>query len=77
MLDSLSTLKVVGTLRRPSETPFNQIVLGENSSMTKETEKSGNIWPRDLVPYQKPDSDASDEDEDPTLVQRNRPNAPV
>ena len=31
----------------------------------------------DLVPYEKPDSDVSDEDEDPTLVQRDRPTAPV
>jgi len=31
----------------------------------------------DLVPYGKPDSDLEDEDEDPTLVQRNKPKAPV
>ena len=31
----------------------------------------------DLIAYAKPDSDFSDEDEDATLVQRNRPNAPV
>ena len=31
----------------------------------------------DLVPYAKPDSDAEDSDEDPTLVQRNKPTAPV
>lgn len=31
----------------------------------------------DIVMYEKPDSDASDEDEDPTLVQRDRPTAPV
>ena len=31
----------------------------------------------DIVMYEKPDSDASDEDEDPTLVQRDRPSAPV
>ena len=31
----------------------------------------------DLPVYEKPDSDPSDEDEDPTLVQRNRPTAPV
>ena len=30
-----------------------------------------------LVRYQKPDSDVSDEDEDATLVQRNKPKAPV
>ena len=31
----------------------------------------------DLVPYAKPDSDVEDSDEDPTLVQRNKPTAPV
>lgn len=31
----------------------------------------------DLVMYEKPDSDPSDSDEDPTLVQRDRPVAPV
>ncbi|GKZ37353.1 telomere binding protein [Aspergillus brasiliensis] len=31
----------------------------------------------DLVPYEKPDEDLSDSDDDPTLVQRNKPTAPV
>ena len=31
----------------------------------------------DLPTYEKPDSDEEDEDEDPTLVQRNKPTAPV
>lgn len=31
----------------------------------------------DLIPYEKPDDDADDNDEDPTLVQRNKPTAPV
>ncbi|KAI2824780.1 hypothetical protein CBS133816_8756 [Aspergillus niger] len=31
----------------------------------------------DLVPYEKPDEDPSDSDDDPTLVQRNKPTAPV
>ena len=30
-----------------------------------------------LKPYAKPDSDAEDDDEDPTLVQRNKPRPPV
>ena len=30
-----------------------------------------------LIPYEKPDSDEEDEDEDPTLIQRNKPTAPV
>lgn len=31
----------------------------------------------DLIPYAKPDSDASDSEEDPTLIQRNKPRPPV
>jgi telomere length regulation protein len=31
----------------------------------------------DILPYAKPDSDPEDEDEDPTLVERNKPKAPV
>ncbi|KAI9811374.1 MAG: telomere binding protein [Pycnora praestabilis] len=31
----------------------------------------------EFIPYEKPDSDEEDEDEDPTLVQRNKPTAPV
>ncbi|KAL4926004.1 telomere length regulation TEL2 family protein [Aspergillus undulatus] len=31
----------------------------------------------DLIPYEKPDEDPEDEDEDPTLIQRNKPTAPV
>ncbi|KAI1356352.1 telomere length regulation protein [Xylaria sp. FL0043] len=31
----------------------------------------------DLVPYAKPDSDAEDSDDDPTLINRNKPQAPV
>ncbi|KAI1758681.1 telomere length regulation protein-domain-containing protein [Hypoxylon sp. FL1150] len=31
----------------------------------------------DLMPYAKPDSDAEDSDDDPTLINRNKPKAPV
>lgn len=31
----------------------------------------------DLIPYEKPDDDLSDDDDDPTLVQRNKPTVPV
>ncbi|KAJ5225687.1 hypothetical protein N7468_006912 [Penicillium chermesinum] len=31
----------------------------------------------DLIPYEKPDDDFEDEEDDPTLVQRNKPTAPV
>jgi telomere length regulation protein len=31
----------------------------------------------DVVPYDKPDTDASDSEEDPTLIQRSKPTSPV
>jgi len=31
----------------------------------------------DLIPYEKPDTDASDSEEDPTLIQRSKPTSPV
>lgn len=31
----------------------------------------------DLIPYEKPDDDAYDSEDDPTLIQRNKPTAPV
>lgn len=43
----------------------------------EEVEDSVGSEDEGLPMYEKPDSDPEDEDEDPTLVQRNRPTAPV
>lgn len=43
----------------------------------EETNEGSDSEDDDLVAYEKPDSDVSDEDEDATLVQRNKPTAPV
>ena len=43
----------------------------------EEIDDSSESEAEDLPMYGKPDSDPEDEDEDPTLVQRNRPTAPV
>lgn len=43
----------------------------------EEINDSSDLDEEDLPMYEKPDSDPSDEDEDPTLVQRDRPTAPV
>jgi len=43
----------------------------------EEIDGSSESEAEDLPMYEKPDSDPSDEDEDPTLVQRDRPTAPV
>jgi telomere length regulation protein len=41
--------------------------------ITDDTEKEDD----DLIPHEKPDTDASDSDDDPTLVRRSKPTAPV
>ena len=43
----------------------------------EEIDHSSGSEAEDLPMYEKPDSDPEDEDEDPTVVQRNRPTAPV
>lgn len=54
---------------RPSKPPSQGFVIEEVDDGESEED--------DLIPYAKPDSDAEDSDEDATLVQRNRPKAPV
>lgn len=48
------------------------VAIEEIDDSEEETEEDD-----DLLPYEKPDEDAEDEDEDPTLIQRNKPSAPV
>ena len=43
----------------------------------EEIDNSSDSEAEDLPMHEKPDSDPEDEDEDPTLVRRNRPTAPV
>ena len=43
----------------------------------EEIDNSSGSEAEDLPMYEKPDSDPEDEDEDPTVIQRNRPTAPV
>jgi telomere length regulation protein len=51
----------------------SKIVAIEEIEDTDEEEEEDD----DLIPYEKPDDDAYDSDEDPTLIQRNKPIAPV
>lgn len=53
----------------PQETIFKIIAIEELSSSSESEE--------DLQPYAKPDSDASDSEDDPTLIDRSKPSAPV
>jgi telomere length regulation protein len=59
-------------------TPSPAHLRGETKVVSiQEVEDDDSLEDEDLIPYAKPDSDAEDSDEDPTLVQRNKPTAPV
>ena len=64
---------------RPSSTAKPAKVANMTSKIVsiEELDNSSESEDEDLPSYQKPDSDPEDEDEDPTLVQRDRPTAPV
>ncbi|KAL6235857.1 hypothetical protein BDW75DRAFT_239824 [Aspergillus navahoensis] len=51
-----------------------KVVAIEEIGDSDEEDEVGND---DLIPYEKPDEDPADEDDDPTLIQRNKPTAPV
>lgn len=59
-----------GRSKKPAQTSSKVISI-------EEIDDSSESEAEDLPLYEKPDSDPEDEDEDPTLVQRNRPTAPV
>lgn len=59
-----------------SSEPFTKTVSASKIISIEELENSESE-DEDLVMYEKPDSDPSDSDEDATLVQRERPVAPV
>ena len=61
------------SLARPKKTAqsASKIISIEEISDSSESEAE------DLPTYEKPDSDPEDEDEDPTIVQRDRPTIPV
>lgn len=57
--------------RPPKQTPSSGFIIEEIEDDEEEDEDD------DLVPYDKPDSDAEDSDDDPTLINRDKPKAPV
>lgn len=56
--------------KKPTQ-PSSRVISIEKIDNSSESEAD------DLPMYEKPDSDPDDDDEDPTLVQRDRPTAPV
>ena len=69
------------TKAKPQLQKLDKLSSGERSASKiitiEEVEDKSGSEEDDLVAYEKPDSDVSDEDEDATLVQRNKPTAPV
>lgn len=61
---------------KPS-TPVVQPTSSSKVVSIEEIESSSGSEEDDLPVYEKPDSDAFDSDDDPTLVQRDKPSAPV
>ncbi|KAL2840690.1 telomere length regulation protein-domain-containing protein [Aspergillus pseudoustus] len=59
--------------KKSGQTATTKIVAIEERDDSDEEEGED----EDLVPYEKPDEDPSDSDDDPTLVERNKPTAPV
>ncbi|KAI1779562.1 telomere length regulation protein-domain-containing protein [Hypoxylon cercidicola] len=79
--DLLTSPKPVNTTKpaRPSNTAAQRPSKPPNQSgfILEEIEDDEEGEDPDLVPYAKPDSDAEDSDDDPTLINRNKPKAPV
>lgn len=67
--------------KRVSNQPTPQtakiIAIEELSDSEEDTPKPAEVEDDELRPYALPDSDPSDSDDDPTLVNRNKPTAPV
>ena len=86
-LGSLGSLRSSGDLtQKPAaKSPKTQAQVQSNNPRTKivaieeinESENEDEDEDVDLMPYEKPDDDLSDDDDDPTLVQRNKPTPPV
>ncbi|KAI1178779.1 telomere length regulation protein-domain-containing protein [Nemania sp. FL0916] len=62
--------------QRPSPPPRNKAPM-KTGFIIEEVEDDEDQEDPDLVPYAKPDSDAEDSDDDPTLINRNKPKSPV
>ncbi|KAH3387036.1 hypothetical protein KXW42_006849 [Aspergillus fumigatus] len=74
--------------RPPAQGPSSTRTVGAQASTTQsvkivsieeigDSENDESEEDDDLIPYEKPDEDPSDSDDDPTLVQRNKPTPPV
>ncbi|KKK22329.1 hypothetical protein P175DRAFT_0513528 [Aspergillus ochraceoroseus IBT 24754] len=74
--------KTLFSMANPSSTSSGQrsakiVAIEEISASDGDDDDDDEAEDDDLIPYEKPDEDPSDSDEDPTLIQRNKPTAPV
>ncbi len=69
-----STSAISSHRRAKPNRAATKIVAIEEIDDSNEEDEDGDD---DLIPYEKPDEDPADEDDDPTLIQRNKPSAPV
>ncbi|KAF7593136.1 telomere binding protein [Aspergillus hancockii] len=67
-----SSTSAKSTQKQPPLQAAKIVAIEEIESENDESEEDD-----DLIPYGKPDEDPYDSDEDPTLIQRNKPTAPV
>ncbi|KAI1090641.1 telomere length regulation protein-domain-containing protein [Rostrohypoxylon terebratum] len=73
--EPMSKPKPAKSLATPTPRPGKQPA--QSGFIIEEIEDGEEGEDSDLVPYAKPDSDAEDSDDDPTLVNRDKPKAPV
>ncbi|KAL4784422.1 telomere length regulation protein-domain-containing protein [Aspergillus varians] len=89
-LDSIKTPRKIanelrqGAYKRSAPSTASRPLRKPNQGMARivaieeiDDEDDGDDEDEDLIPYEKPDEDPYDEDDDPTLIQRNKPVAPV
>lgn len=75
-----SSTKVLGPKHNGRNVPKHRSTVSKAESKIisiEEIDEQDNFEDEGLIAFEKPDSDEEDEDEDPTLVQRNKPTAPV
>lgn len=71
------TQKSLGIQRVKSQSRISQALKVSKIISIEEVERGSDSEHDDLPTYAKPDSDASDSDEDPTVINRDKPTAPV
>ena len=72
VIDFQPNTKTTTKVKKPTPTPNHTSEIMSIEEIETDEEEG-----EDLIPYGKPDSDAEDSDDDPTLITRGKPTAPV